>query len=92
MPIRIVPRFCARGCGRFEKLLYGCRNPLRWDRADVAAKISILRLNIGSRMLRPRSCMLRLGLSLSIGSSAAPSEAELEPESQPEPEPKLEHA
>ena len=24
MPIRIVPRFCARGCGRSEKLLCGC--------------------------------------------------------------------
>ena len=51
MPIRIVPRFCARGCGRFEKLLYGCRNPSRWDRTDVVAKISMLRLNIGSGML-----------------------------------------
>ena len=29
MPIQIVPRFCARGCGRFEKLLYGCQNPSR---------------------------------------------------------------
>ena len=32
------------------------------------AKISMLRLNIGSGMLRLSSCMLRLGLSLSIGS------------------------
>ena len=31
MPIQIVPRFCARGCGRFEKLLYGCPNPACWD-------------------------------------------------------------
>ena len=68
MPIRIVPRFCARGCGRFEKLLYGCRNPSRWDKTDVVAKISMLRLNIGSGMLRLSSCMLRLGLRLSIGS------------------------
>ena len=26
LPIRIVPRFCTGGWGRFEKLLYGCRN------------------------------------------------------------------
>ena len=31
MPIQIVPRFCARGYGRFEKLLYGCPNPACWD-------------------------------------------------------------
>ena len=31
MPIQIVPRFCARGYGRFEKLLYGCQNPACWD-------------------------------------------------------------
>ena len=29
MPIQIVPRFCARGYGRFEKLLYCCQNPSR---------------------------------------------------------------
>ena len=29
MPIQIVPRFCARGYGRFEKLLYRCQNPSR---------------------------------------------------------------
>ena len=61
MPIRIVPRFCARGYCRFEKLLYGCRNPSRWDRTDVVAKISMLRLNIGSGMLRLSSCMLSIG-------------------------------
>ena len=27
LPIRIVARFCSWGCGRFEKLPYGCRNP-----------------------------------------------------------------
>ena len=27
MPIRTAPRFCLGGCGRFEKLLYGCRDP-----------------------------------------------------------------
>ena len=27
MPIQIVLRFCARGYGRFEKLLYHCQNP-----------------------------------------------------------------
>ena len=27
MPIQIVPRFCARVYGRFEKLLYRCQNP-----------------------------------------------------------------
>ena len=38
MPIRIVPRYYARGYGRFEKLLYGCRNhrartkPMFWLR------------------------------------------------------------
>ena len=32
------------------------------------AKISMLRLKIGSGMLRLSSCMLRLGLRLSIGS------------------------
>ena len=33
LPIQIVPRFCASGCGRFKKLklLYGCQNPLCWD-------------------------------------------------------------
>ena len=31
-------------------------------------KISMLRLNIGSGMLKLSSCMLRLGLRLSIGS------------------------
>ena len=36
-------------------------------RPDLA-KISMLRLNIGSGMLRLSSCMLRLGLRLSIGS------------------------
>ena len=30
MPIRTAPRFCLGGYGRFEKLLYGCRNPSRW--------------------------------------------------------------
>ena len=38
---------------------------------DVAAKISMLRLNIGSGMLRLSSCILRLvrlGLRLSFGS------------------------
>ncbi len=29
MPIQIVPRFCASGYGRFEKLLYRCQNPSR---------------------------------------------------------------
>ena len=62
MPIRIVPRFCARGYRRFEKLPYGCRNPSRWDKTDVVAKISMLRLNIGSGMLRLSSCMLSIGL------------------------------
>ena len=65
MPIRIVPRFCARGCGRFEKLLYGCRNPSLQDKTHVLAKISMLRLNIGSGMLRLSSCMLRLSLTSS---------------------------
>ena len=32
------------------------------------AKISMLRLNIGSGILRLSSCMLKLGLRLSIGS------------------------
>ena len=27
LPIRIVPRLCAGGCGRIEKLPYGCQNP-----------------------------------------------------------------
>ena len=31
MPIQIVPRFCARGYGRFEKLLYHCQNTACWD-------------------------------------------------------------
>ena len=60
----------------------------------------MLRLHIGSGMLRLSSCMLRLGLRLSIGSCndscmlrlglrpAASSEAEPEPK----PEPKPEHA
>ena len=42
MPIRIVPRFCARGCGRFEKLLYGCQNPSRWEKTHVLAKMDIV--------------------------------------------------
>ena len=29
MPIRTAPRFCLGGCGWFEKLLYGCRDPSR---------------------------------------------------------------
>ena len=29
MPIRTAPRFCLGGYGRFEKLLYGCRDPSR---------------------------------------------------------------
>ena len=61
MPIRIVPRFYAWGSNRFEKLLYGCRNPSRWDKTGVVAKISMLRLNIGSGMLRLISCMLSIG-------------------------------
>ena len=36
--------------------------------SGYAAKISMLRLNIGSGMLRLSSDMLRLGLRLSIGS------------------------
>ena len=68
MPIRMVPRFCTGWYGRFEKLLYGCQNPSRWAKTDVVAKISMLRLNIGSGMLRLSSCRLRLGLRLSIGS------------------------
>ena len=36
--------------------------------SGYVAKISMLRLNIGSGMLRLSSCMLRLGLRLSIGS------------------------
>ena len=35
---------------------------------EYVAKINMLRLNIGSGMLRLSSCMLRLGLRLSIGS------------------------
>ena len=59
--------------------------------SGYVAKISMLRLNIGSGILRVSSCMLGLGLRLSIGScmlrlAAASSEAE------PEPEPKPEHA
>ena len=30
MPIRTAPRFCLGVCGRFEKLLYGCRDPSRF--------------------------------------------------------------
>ena len=37
LPIRIVPRFCARGYRRFEKLLYGCRKPSRWGKTHVLA-------------------------------------------------------
>ena len=29
MPIRIASKFCAWGCGRFQKLLYQCQNPSR---------------------------------------------------------------
>ena len=29
LPIQIVPRFCARGYGRCQKLLYQCQNPSR---------------------------------------------------------------
>ena len=36
--------------------------------SGYVVKISMLRLNIGSGMLRLSSCMLRLGLRLSIGS------------------------
>ena len=36
--------------------------------SGCVVKISMLRLNIGSGMLRLSSCMLRLGLRLSIGS------------------------
>ena len=88
MAIRIVLKFGARGSGRFEKLLYGCRNPSRWGKTDVVAKISMLRLNIGSGMLRLSSCMLSLRLKLSIGSCML----RLEPEPEPEPKPKPEHA
>ena len=34
MPIRTAPRFCLGGCGRFEKLLYGCRDPSRLHVSD----------------------------------------------------------
>ena len=47
MPIRIVPRFCARGYRRFEKLLYGCRNPSRWDKTGVQPWHSTLAFSIG---------------------------------------------
>ena len=36
--------------------------------SGYVAKISMLRLNIGSGILRLSSCILRLGLRLSIGS------------------------
>ena len=36
--------------------------------SGYVAKISMLRLNIGSGMLRLSSCMLRLGLRLSVES------------------------
>ena len=49
-------------------MLYDYRNPSLWDKTDVVAKISMLRLKIGSGMLRLSSCMLRLGLRPSIGS------------------------
>ena len=61
----------------------------RMSATGYVAKISMLRLNIGSGMLRLSSCMLRLGLRLSIlscmlrlgpGSGSASSEAEPEPE------------
>ena len=68
MPIRMVLRFCTWGSGRFEKLLYGGQNPSRFAKTDIVAKISMLRLNTGSGILRLSSCMLRLGLRLSIGS------------------------
>ena len=31
LPIQVVPRFCARGYDRFEKLLYSWQNPACWD-------------------------------------------------------------
>ena len=34
MPIRTAPRFCLWGCGRFEKLLHGCRDPSRLHVSD----------------------------------------------------------
>ena len=34
MPIRTAPRFCLGGRGRFEKLLYGCRDPSRLHVSD----------------------------------------------------------
>ena len=34
MSIRTAPRFCLGGCGRFEKLLYGCRDPSRLHVSD----------------------------------------------------------
>ena len=42
MPIRIVPRFCARGYRRFEKLLYGCQKSSRWEKTHVLAKMDIV--------------------------------------------------
>ena len=47
MPIRIVPRFCPRGYRRFQKLLYGCRNPSRWDKTGVQHWHSTLAFSIG---------------------------------------------
>ena len=66
LPIRIVQRFCARGYGWFEKLLYHRRNPSRWDRTDAVAKFSMLRLNICSGILKLSSCMLWLSLTSSV--------------------------
>ena len=67
MPIRIVPRFCERGYGQFEKLVHGCRKPSRWEKTDVVANISMLRLNIGSGMLRLSSGTLMLTLKTGGG-------------------------
>ena len=55
MPIRIVPRFCAGDA-------VGLKCYLTVVEIHRAAKISMLRLNIGSGMLRLSSCMLSIGL------------------------------
>ena len=53
MPIGTAPRFCARGYGRFEKLLYGRRKSSRWEKTHVLAKMDIVRWtsNGGHRMV-----------------------------------------
>ena len=58
MPIRTAPRFCLGGCGRFEKLLYGCRDPSHTKKVMLRQDRCLLLRQDRCLLLRRDRCLL----------------------------------